>query len=288
MLSFNSLRQRAPELLAVAIPLGIAVAIHGVWILVGSRAAADPKGTALAEGGDSTVVDNTAQLVRITRRAAQQQTLASVGFDLSDTLPSPPGDEETVDLPDEPVPDCPADASAEGSVEPTQDSSATSSSSANPRERALVRRRRRRGPEPLHGEERRRLAAHAPHEHRLQRPPRGIWSQRADARANTKYGGSFHAGPPRDARGAREGLAPDPGLGAVRPPRGPPPPRTGEARAAKRVASLVASRAAELERGGAPQICGPTSKTKVCWRNLPVGAEINLRQVPGLARGRVR
>ena len=135
MLSFNSLRQRAPELLAVAIPLGIAVAIHGVWILLGSRAAADPKGSALAEGGDSSVVDNTAQLVRITRRAAQQQTLASVGFDLSDTLPSPPGDEETVDLPDEPVPDCPADASAEGSVEPTQDSSATSSSSANPTQR---------------------------------------------------------------------------------------------------------------------------------------------------------
>ena len=79
MLSFNSLRQRAPELLAVAIPLGIAVAIHGVWILLGSRAAADPKGSALANGGDSAVVDNTAQLGRITRRASQQ-TLASVGL----------------------------------------------------------------------------------------------------------------------------------------------------------------------------------------------------------------
>ena len=132
MLSFNSLRQRAPELLAIAIPLGIAVAIHGVWILLGSRAAADPKGSALTDGGDSTVVDNTAQLVRITRRASQQQTLASVGLDLSGTLPSPPGDEEMVDLPDEPLPDCPPDAVAEGPGPARQDPSATTSSGADP------------------------------------------------------------------------------------------------------------------------------------------------------------
>ena len=101
-------------------------------ILLGSRAAADPKGSALADGGDSAVVDNTAQLVRITRRVSQQQTLAYVGLDLSDTLPSPPGDEEMVDLPEEPVPDCPTDAVAEGSMPSRQDLSATTSSGASP------------------------------------------------------------------------------------------------------------------------------------------------------------
>ena len=135
MLSFNSLRQRAPELLAVAIPLGLAVAIQALWILVGSRAAADPKGSASPDGGDSTVVDNTAQLVRITRRAAQQQTLASVGLDLSGTLPSPLGDEETVDLPEAPLPECPPASGTEELVQSDQPSPAKSSSRANPTQR---------------------------------------------------------------------------------------------------------------------------------------------------------
>ena len=133
MLSFNSLRQRAPELLAVAIPLGIAVALHAVWIVVSSRAAADPKPSAGTDGGEVAVVDNTAQLVRITRRAAQQQNLASVGLDLSGTLPSPLDDEDMVDLPDEPLPECPPDSGTEGErlAESDQPAPATSSSPAS-------------------------------------------------------------------------------------------------------------------------------------------------------------
>ena len=114
MLSFNSLRQRAPELLAVTIPLGIAIAIHAVWILVGSRAAADPKGSVGPDGEEVAVVDNTAQLVRITRRAAQQRNLSAVGLDLSGTLPSPLDDVEPVDLPDQPAVDCPPPVDAGG------------------------------------------------------------------------------------------------------------------------------------------------------------------------------
>ena len=122
MLNFNSLRQHAPELFAVAIPVGIALAIHAVWIGISGRPPLEPKGSGLSAGNDSTVVDNTAQLVRVTRRAAQQRNLASVGLDLSGTLPSPLDAVEPVDLPDQPdqpdqpTADCPSPAAAGGTV----------------------------------------------------------------------------------------------------------------------------------------------------------------------------
>ena len=116
MLNFNSLRQHVPELLAVAIPVGIALAIHAVWIGLSGRPPLEQKGSGLSTGDDTTVVDNTAQLVRVTRRAAQQRNLAAVGLDLSGTLPSPLDAVEPVDLPDQPVADCPPPADAGGTV----------------------------------------------------------------------------------------------------------------------------------------------------------------------------
>ena len=116
MLNFNSLRQHASELLAVAIPVGIALAIHAVWIGLSGRPPLEQKGSGLSTGDDKTVVDNTAQLVRVTRRAAQQRNLAAVGLDLSGTLPSPLDAVEPVDLPDQPTADCPSPADAGGTV----------------------------------------------------------------------------------------------------------------------------------------------------------------------------
>ena len=83
MLNFNFLRQRLSNRLLLAIPVGLAVAVHGVLIGVSGR---------LHQGRAAAVkpaVDNTAQLVRITRRAVQQQQVAAVSLDLSSSLPPP-------------------------------------------------------------------------------------------------------------------------------------------------------------------------------------------------------
>jgi len=101
MLNFSSLRQRAPELLLLSLPIGLSLVVHSVWI---SRSGAEPR---VGDQQQSVSIDNTAQLVRITRRAAQQQTLAAVGLDLSGTLPPPAADVlQQIELPD-PKPDCP-------------------------------------------------------------------------------------------------------------------------------------------------------------------------------------
>ena len=101
MLNFSSLRQRAPELLLLSLPIGLSLVVHSVWI---SRSGAEPR---VGDQQQSVSIDNTAQLVRITRRAAQQQTLAAVELDLSDTLPPPAADVlQKIELPD-PKPDCP-------------------------------------------------------------------------------------------------------------------------------------------------------------------------------------
>lgn len=84
MLNFNFLRQPLSNRLLLAIPVGRAVVVHVVWIGVSGR---------LHQGKDPPVkpaVDNTAQLVRVTRRAVQQQQVAAVSLDLSSSLPPPP------------------------------------------------------------------------------------------------------------------------------------------------------------------------------------------------------
>lgn len=84
MLNFNSLRKHLSNRLLLAIPIGLAVAVHGVWIGVSGR---------LHQGRAASAkpaVDNTAQLIRITRRAVQQQQVAAVSLDLSSSLPPPP------------------------------------------------------------------------------------------------------------------------------------------------------------------------------------------------------
>ena len=104
MLNFNSLRQHLSNRLLLAIPVGLAVAVHGVWIGVSGR---------LHQGRDAPVkpaVDNTAQLVRITRRAVQQQQVAAVSLDLGSSLPPPPPEllmEGEESLPLELESDCP-------------------------------------------------------------------------------------------------------------------------------------------------------------------------------------
>ena len=104
MLNFNSLRQHLSNWLLLAIPVGLAVAVHGVWIGVSGR---------LHQVRDAPVkpaVDNTAQLVRITRRAVQQQQVAAVSLDLSSSLPPPPPEllmEGEESLPLELASDCP-------------------------------------------------------------------------------------------------------------------------------------------------------------------------------------
>ena len=104
MLNFNFLRQHLSNRLLLAIPVGLAVAVHGVWIGVSGR---------LHQGRDAPVkpaVDNTAQLVRITRRAVQQQQVAAVSLDLSSSLPPPPPEllmEGVESLPLELESDCP-------------------------------------------------------------------------------------------------------------------------------------------------------------------------------------
>ena len=104
MLNFNSLNQHLSNGLLLAIPVGLAVAVHGVLIGVSGR---------LHQGSAAPVkpaVDNTAQLVRIPRRAVQQQQVAAVSLDLSSSLPPPPPElllEGGESLPVELESDCP-------------------------------------------------------------------------------------------------------------------------------------------------------------------------------------
>ena len=103
MLNFSFLRQHLSNWLLAALPIGLAVAVHGVWIGVSGR---------LHQGRAASLapaVDNTAQLVRITRRAVQQQRVAAVSLDLSSSLPPPPPElllEGEDSLTPDPEPDC--------------------------------------------------------------------------------------------------------------------------------------------------------------------------------------
>ena len=115
MLNFNSLRQRLFEGLVLALPIGLAVVVHGVWIGVSGRL---HQGRAAPE---NPAVDNTPQLVRITRRAVQQQRVAAVSLDLSSSLPPPPPEllqEEGESLPPDPESDCPPMTAASAVLKP--------------------------------------------------------------------------------------------------------------------------------------------------------------------------
>ena len=125
MLNFSFLRQHAPDLLPIAVPVGLAVLVHGVWI-----GFSPPPRRLAAESG--VTVDNTAQLVRITRRAVQQQTLPAVGLDLSGTLPPPPPD--LLVPPGDPLEaaaaDCPPQQKADGSAQRSDGSAVAESGAA--------------------------------------------------------------------------------------------------------------------------------------------------------------
>jgi len=125
MLNFSFLRQHVPDLLPIAVPVGLAVLVHGVWI-----GFSPPQRRLDAESGIT--VDNTAQLVRITRRVVQQQTLPAVGLDLSGTLPPPPPDLliPVGDPPEAAAADCPPQQDADGSALRSDGADVAESSSA--------------------------------------------------------------------------------------------------------------------------------------------------------------
>lgn len=97
MLNFSFLKQRRSDVLTWAVPVGIALALHAAWILVGARAEADLDPVRSSDGDLETVADNTAQLVRITRHLSQEVTPASVDLELSDLLPPPPPPSEVLE-----------------------------------------------------------------------------------------------------------------------------------------------------------------------------------------------
>ena len=86
MWTLNSLLRRAPEAWPLALPVAVAIVIHAVVIGVSSwRSRAAPPAAA------STVVDNTRQLVRLSRRLGGQEPLVpSSLLTLSAKLPPPP------------------------------------------------------------------------------------------------------------------------------------------------------------------------------------------------------
>ena len=92
---FNSLRRHAPEELAmVALPVAIAIAGHaaviGTSTVLATRTTEGPK--------PPMVVDNSQELVRLSRRVAQSRSVAAVGLNLSNTLPPPPAPDLLDDL----------------------------------------------------------------------------------------------------------------------------------------------------------------------------------------------
>lgn len=92
---FNSLRRHAPERLAVvALPVAIAIAGHaaviGTSTVLATRTTEEPK--------PPKVVDNSRELVRLSRRVAQSRSVAAVGLNLSNTLPPPPAPDLLDDL----------------------------------------------------------------------------------------------------------------------------------------------------------------------------------------------
>ena len=86
MWTLNSLLRRAPEAWPLTLPVAVAIAIHAAVIAASSwRSRAAPPAAA------ATVVDNTRQLVRLSRRLGGQEPLVpSSLLTLSAKLPPPP------------------------------------------------------------------------------------------------------------------------------------------------------------------------------------------------------
>ncbi|WP_131593088.1 hypothetical protein [Synechococcus sp. BS55D] len=83
----NFLRRRAPEALPLALPLAIAVLLHALLIGLGSWRGRG----AVASPPEPAVIDNTPQLVRLSRRLNRKEPLVAASvLSLSATLPPPP------------------------------------------------------------------------------------------------------------------------------------------------------------------------------------------------------
>ena len=114
---FNSLRRSAPENLAmVALPVVIAIAGHaaviGTSTMLVTRTSENPK--------PPEVVDNSRELVRLSRRVAQTRSVAAVGLNLSETLPPPPApklDQASTGTKD---PDCSSDKTVDRAEKPNR------------------------------------------------------------------------------------------------------------------------------------------------------------------------
>ena len=87
MWTLNFLRRRAPEALPLALPLAIAVLIHALLIGLGSWRGRGAE----ASPPEPAVIDNTPQLVRLSRRVNRKEPLVAASvLSLSATLPPPP------------------------------------------------------------------------------------------------------------------------------------------------------------------------------------------------------
>ena len=114
---FNSLRRSAPENRAmVALPVVIAIAGHaaviGTSTMLVTRTSENPK--------PPEVVDNSRELVRLSRRVAQTRSVAAVGLNLSETLPPPPApklDQASTGTKD---PDCSSDKTVDRAEKPNR------------------------------------------------------------------------------------------------------------------------------------------------------------------------
>lgn len=110
MWTLNSLRQRAPEAWPWALPVAVAVVVHGLVIGVSSWMSRSP-----SQAVAPVVVDNTRQLVRLSRRMGGQEPLVpSSLLTLSAKLPPPPVLADASDAAVKPVveknPTCPPSA----------------------------------------------------------------------------------------------------------------------------------------------------------------------------------
>lgn len=116
MWTLNFLLRRAPEAWPLALPVAVAIVIHAVVIGASSwRSRAAPPAAA------ATVVDNTRQLVRLSRRLGGQEPLVpSSLLTLSAKLPPPPELVEAKDAAAKPGaekdPACPPSASGDKAV----------------------------------------------------------------------------------------------------------------------------------------------------------------------------
>lgn len=103
MWTLNFLRRRAPEALPLALPLAIAVLIHALLIGLGSWRGRGAE----ASPPEPAVIDNTPQLVRLSRRINRKEPLVAASvLSLSATLPPPPPELLKTTEPPEAKDDC--------------------------------------------------------------------------------------------------------------------------------------------------------------------------------------